>query len=121
VAPAVSYRSETACASRATNISLASSWTPGGLPIAHVRWLAGKADRDYQPAGSNEISPHALFDSHLQCEMGMRKKVADGSTASGNVEVRNRVAVALKLAILPLSLWRKMRTIRSKTYVHSPV
>ena len=31
---------------------------PGGLPIARVRWLTGEADRDYQPAGSNEISPH---------------------------------------------------------------
>ena len=31
---------------------------PRGLPIARVRWSTGKADRDYQRAGSNEISPH---------------------------------------------------------------
>ena len=39
-------------------LSLVVDVPPGGLPIARVRWLTGKADRDYQPAGSNEISPH---------------------------------------------------------------
>ena len=58
VAPGVSYWSETACASPARNISLASSWTrPGGLPIARVRWSTGKGRWRLQRAGSNEISP----------------------------------------------------------------
>jgi hypothetical protein len=97
---------------------------PGGLPIASVCWLTGNADRDYQPAGSNEISPHRtpLFDSHLQGEMRVCKKVAHGSTASGNVGGQDAAggAVALKRAVLPLSLWRNVRGMRSKTYVHLP-
>ena len=79
------------------------------------RLSARRIQRDFAP------SHLPLFDSHFQCEMGVCEKVAHGSTASGNVEARNRVAVALKLAVLPLSLWRKVRVIRSKTYVHSPV
>ena len=72
---------------------------PGGLPIARVRWLTGEADRNYQPAGSNEISPHRtpLFDSHLQGEMRVCKKVAHGSTASGNVGGRTRLVVRWRL------------------------
>jgi len=54
--------------------------------------------------------------------MRVCKKVAHGSTPSGNVGGRTRlvVAVGLKLAVLPLSLWRKVRGMRSKTYVHLP-
>jgi hypothetical protein len=54
----VSYRSETAmCLPHDEHFLILVVDAPRGLPIARVRWLTGKADRDYQRAGSNEILP----------------------------------------------------------------